>query len=143
MQRLGVAVAIAAVGQHVVDGVELGPGERDVGGTGVLDGALEAAGPGDGNDVVALGQQPGKRQLADSDVLAGRELLEALDGFGVAFEVPGLPALVAVTAHVVLGVLTGGFEVGGEHAATEGAVGDEADTEPAGCWKDLVLDLAL
>jgi hypothetical protein len=55
---LGVAGAEAAGGQDVTDGGEVGVGEGDVGGAGVLLGAAGAADAGDGHDVLAPGQRP-------------------------------------------------------------------------------------
>ncbi len=58
--------------------------------------------PGIGDDVVALGEHPGERELAGGDALLGGDLLDPLDQLQVALEVLALEARVDA-AEVVLG----------------------------------------
>lgn len=116
---LGVAGAEAAQRQDLVDGLEVGVGEGEVGGAGVLLDALRAAGAGDRHDVLAPGQEPGQGQLGDGGVLGRRELGELVDGFEILLEVARLPARVDV-AHVGGFVLAGGLGGAGDEPAAEG-----------------------
>lgn len=125
---LGVAGAEAALRQDLVDGLEVGVGEGEVGGAGVFLDALRAAGAGDGHDVLAAGQEPGQGELGDGGALGRCELGEPVDGFDVLLEVARLPARVDV-AYVIAFIPAGGLGGAGDEPAADRGVGDEADAE--------------
>ncbi len=77
-----------------MDAGEVVVGQRHVGGGDVLLEPLGTAGAGDRDDVVALRQQPGERELGDGDLLARGQLLQLLDRAQVGGVVVALPALV-------------------------------------------------
>src|SRR3954471_2738471 len=62
-RHVGVVVACACGGLQVVQPFELRVGELDAVGCGVLFDAGDAAGPGDGGDVVPAGEDPRERRL--------------------------------------------------------------------------------
>jgi hypothetical protein len=66
-------------------------------------------------------------------LLSAASCFQALDRLGVAFVIAGLPALVAVATHVVLGILARRLELASEHAATERTVGHVTGAELANC----------
>jgi hypothetical protein len=114
-----VAGAEAALGQDLVDVLEVGVGEGDVGGGGVSLDALLAAGAGDGHGVLATCREPGQGELGDGGALGRRELGEPVDGFAVLLEVARLPGRVDV-AYVGGFLLAGGLGCAGDEAAAEG-----------------------
>jgi hypothetical protein len=69
------------VGKDLGDAGQIGGGELDVDGPGVLLEALGAAGAGNGCDVLALGEQPGQRELGGSDALGAGQTLYSLAGW--------------------------------------------------------------
>ena len=98
-------------------------------------------GPGDGNDVRPLGEQPGERDLACGAALFRGDGLDFLDQGQVAGEVVALES--RRVAPIIVGrQILEAAETPGEEAASEWAVGDEADAErPAGA-EDFLLGLA-
>src|SRR4051812_7901944 len=97
--------------------------------------------PGDGDDVLALREHPGKRELRRRRALLLGDLLHALDEAEVLVEVRSLEARV-VAPVIVLGQVLERLEAAGEEAAPERAVGDETDPQLAHGGEDLVLHVA-
>lgn len=95
-----------------------------------------AARTGDGDDLVALGQNPGKGELGDRGLLRCGELGEPVDGVDVLLEGSRLPAGIVV-AHVSDVVGAGGHGRAGEEAAAQWGVGHEADAEFAEDGEEL------
>src|SRR3954469_23468047 len=80
--------------------------------------------PGDGDDVLALREGPGERELRRRRALLLGDLLHALDETEVLVEVRSLEARV-VAPVIVLRQVVELLEAAGEEAAPERAVGDE------------------
>lgn len=137
----GVAGAESTVREDLVDRGEISLGEGDVGGVGVFLHAGGAAGARDRNDLLALGEQPGQRELGDGDAPGRGQLAKSLHGFDVLLEVAGLPARIGL-AEVGGVVLCCGLRGTGDEAAAEGRIGDEADAELLKDREEL-LDVAL
>src|SRR3954451_12640082 len=112
--------------QRVGDRAPLVTGQLHVGRRHVLLEVGAALRAGDGDDVLALVQHPGERELARGHALVGGELLEPADEVEVLLEVLALEARREATV-VVLGEIVGGLDRAREEAAAERGVGDEAD----------------
>src|SRR4051795_7096994 len=111
---------------EVVELVDLGFGELDRVGCGVLLDARHAARAGDRGDVVAAGEDPRERGLRGgcADLCADRA--DLVDEGEVAAEVLPGEAGVGLAPVVVCEVLDGA-DLPGEQAVAERRVGDEAD----------------
>ena len=97
-------------------------------GGGVLNNPLRTAAARDGNDMVALRENPGEGKLTDRGVHRLGEGRKLGGGLQVPLEVPRLPARVK-RPHVVGLVLGGWPGRAGEEAAAERGVGHQPDPE--------------
>src|SRR5947208_9298928 len=123
-------VAFAGGRRQVAEPFELVVAELDGVGGGVLLDAGDPPGAGDRGDVVALGEQPGQRDLRRCGAGFGGDGLNLVDDGQVALEVLAGEAGVGL-APVVVGDVVGGADLAGEEAVAERGVGDEADAQPA------------
>jgi hypothetical protein len=128
-------------GHGICDLRELVGAQLDVRRGDVLLQTRAALGPGDRDDVVALGQHPCKRELRRRHALGGGELLDRGDEVEVALEVLALEARVPA-AEVVVGEVVERLDLAGQEPAAERRVGHEADAELAAGRQDLVLGVA-
>lgn len=122
-------------------------GEGDLEGTPVLLEVLHLLGAGDGDDVLALLEEPGQGELGDGAVLAGGEAPELLDQLDVGVHVLALEARHVLRAGVAAGVLgRARAEVVGQDAAAERGRGDDGHAELAAGGQEVAagrtLDLA-
>src|SRR5881398_2239538 len=95
----------------------------------------------DGDDVLALGEHPGERELRGPAALARRERLEVAHQVEVFLEVLALEARREAAVVVGREVLEA-LDLPGQEAAPERAVGDEADPQLAARREDPVLRVA-
>ena len=125
-----------------VEPLELVGGEHDGVGGGVLLDAGDAAGAGDGGDVVALGQQPGQRDLGGggADLGADRPRPRRRGRRLRAKVSPTKRGLVLRQSSS--GMSSGVRSCAGEEAVPERGVGHEADAELAQQREELVLGVA-
>ena len=100
--------------------LDLGRGELDVRGTGIFIEAANVARTGNGDDVGALRQQPGERQLGERAPLCGGDGLDAADKLAIVVEVFGLEAGMLRAPAIDIRELSDGT---GEKPAAEGRVG--------------------
>ena len=105
--------------RQVVEAGELVVAQLYAVGGGVLLDAGDAAGAGDGGDVVALGQQPGQRGLGGGGAGLGPDGADLVDDGEVALEVLAGEAGVGL-APVVVGEVVDGADLSGEQAVAEG-----------------------
>jgi hypothetical protein len=96
----------------------------------------------DRHDVVALGQQPGNRELASSRPLLVGQPLQLCHHSQVAGKVLALEAG-KVAAQVVRREVVGAGELPGQQAAAERGEGDEADVQLADGGQQLALGVAV
>src|SRR3989442_9505879 len=89
-----------AFGRHAVDASQVGRTEINGGGRDVLLQVAPPLGAGDGNDVLALREQPGERELRRRATLLYRQLLHLRDEVQVLREVRALEARV-VAAPII------------------------------------------
>src|SRR5712692_7406312 len=115
--------------------------EQAVEGTDVFFHIFAVLGAGNRDDVVPLGEQPCKRELAGCAPFLARERFDAPDKIEILLEVLPLKTRM-VLAPIVLGNVFRSLDLAREEAAAERTVGDEADAELANGWQDLVLDVA-
>src|SRR5437867_669370 len=139
---LGIAEPGGGAGRH--DGVDrrqvLGR-ERDRERARVLLEVRPPLGPRDGDDVLALREHPGERELRGLAALARRERFEVAHEVEILLEVLALEA--GREAAVVVGrEVLEALDLPGQEAAPERAVGDEADPELATGGEDPVLRVA-
>ncbi len=95
-------------------------------------------GAGDGDDVLALGQQPRQGQLRGRAALGLGGLDQRPDQGGVGFQIAVVEARM-VPAPVGLGEVAGGGDGPGQHAPAERRIGHEADAQLAADRQDVVL----
>ena len=137
-------VAVAgggSCGEGLVNALEGFRRELEVDGAEVVFEVLEALGAGDGDDVVALGEDPCEGELGRGAAEFGGDGFYGFGEVEVAGEVFALEAGV-VLAPVVFGDVGGGLKASGEESAAEGRVGDEADAELAAGGEDFVFWIA-
>src|SRR5207302_7714653 len=96
----------------------------------VLLDAGDALGAGDRGDVLALGEQPGQRDLRWCGVELGGDGLDLVDDAEILFEV-ALGEARVVLAPVIVSEVLGGADRPGEEAVAERRVGHEADPQVA------------
>src|SRR3954449_6603621 len=138
----GLVVAAARGLRHrLVDPAQVLFGELDVARAGVLLEALGAARARDRDDVVALREHPGQRQLGGRAALLARDVLDDAHELEVALEVRALEARV-VAAEVVGGQVVDRLDRARQEAAPERRVGHEADAQLAHRREDLLLRIA-
>ena len=123
-------MAFAGGRGQVAEPFELVAAELDAVGGGVLLDAGDATGAGDRGDVIALGEQPGQRDLRRCGAGLGGDGLDLVDDGQVALEVLAGEAGVGL-APVVVGDVVGGTDLAGEETVAKRGVGDEADAQPA------------
>jgi len=116
--HVGFGVPFAGGWGEVVQPGELGGGELEAVGGGVLLDAVDAAGAGDRGDVVALGEQPGQGDLGRGCPDFGGDGSDLLDNAEVPLEVlPEEPRV--VLAPVVVGNVGRGTDLAGEEAVAQ------------------------
>src|SRR6266545_2844691 len=109
-----------ALGERLLDAAQLAGGEFDVHGGDVLLEVADVLGARDRDDVVALVEHPGKGELCRADALLARDLVYARDELEIVHRA----------------------DPPREEAASERAIGDEADSELTHSGEDLVLGIA-
>lgn len=139
--HLGFGVRGAGRGREVRQTFEMGGGEPDGVGGGVLLDAAHMLGAGDGGDVVALGEQPGDGDLGRSGAHFGGDGLDLVGQAQVVLEVLADEARVVAT-EVVLGEAVGGADRPREETASQRRERDEADAEFAERGQDAGLRVA-
>ena len=103
----------------IVEPCDVLDAELDMVGGRVLLDAGDALGTGDRGDVVALGEQPGQRDLRRGGVDLGGDGLDLVDDGEVLLEVAWGEARVGL-APVVVGEIVGGVELSGEKPCPSG-----------------------
>src|ERR671926_131630 len=126
-----------SAGDDLLDAGEVVFSERYTGGTCVIFEVLAALGPGDGDDIIALGEQPREGELAWGDALAVGDLAHPVRKLQILLEVLPCEAREAGAAGVVLGHVLDAPPASGEEASSERAVGDEPDAQFAHGRQDL------
>src|SRR4028119_2455442 len=140
---LGVALAGGgAPGHGLLDAPQVLPGELDAGGARVLLQVLAALGAGDGDYVLALGEQPRERELPRRHALAFGDLAHPVGELHVLHEVLLSEAREAGAAGVLFWHVLDALEASGQEAAPKGRVGYETDTELAQGRQHFVLHVA-
>src|SRR3954447_14864663 len=101
----------------------------------------DALAAGNRDDVVALREDPGDRQLRGRHAFRARDFFDAADQIEIAFEVL---ALEARRLAAVVGWFEGVDPLEGavEESASDGRVGDEADAQLAHGRQNVVLGIA-
>src|SRR3989475_10509698 len=140
--RLGIAEPGGGAGRHDrVDRRQVLGRERDRERARVLLEVRPPLGPRDGDDVLALREHPGERELRGLAALARREPLEVAHEVEILLEVLALEA--GREAAVVVGrEVLEALDLPGQEAPPERAVGDEADPELATGGDEPVLRVA-
>lgn len=116
----GVAVAVdGGVGDDAAEGGEVVGGEGDVEGVPVFLKAGDAFGAGDGEDVEALGEEPGEGDLRGGGAFFLGDVADGVDEAEVEVEGLGLEAR-GDAAPVLVAELSGGGDGAGEESASEG-----------------------
>ena len=123
-------VTLASGRGEVVESLDLLWAQLDTVGCRVLLDAGDPLGAGDRGNVVALGEQPGQRDLRRCGVELGGAGLDLVDDAEVLLEV-ALGEAGVVLAPVVVGEILGGADRPGEEAVPERRVGHEADAKLA------------
>ena len=138
-RHIGVAVTHRRL--DVIEPAELARAQFDRVGTDVLLDPFGPACPGDRDDVAALREQPGQRDLSGSGADLGGNLLDHLDDAPVRPEVVPREAG-AVATEVGFVELVGRADAPGEEAATQRGIRYEADPELAYERQDLGLGVS-
>src|ERR1051325_148024 len=140
--RLGVAQARRRVARdRAIDAPQLFGSESHLRGPGVLLDVAAAFRSGNRDDILALRQDPGERELRRGTLLFPRHRLHRVGERQIALEVLALKARI-VAAVIVRREVLGLLEPAAQESAPQRAVGDETDPQLAAGREDLLLGVS-